>query len=363
MLADDVRIDDGAHRLSLTPRRTRKDARLVQVVPRPSGSAVATGSRVRRVARVGTRERPFLTHVGSGHASRTKSRGGRTASWTVHRPYCRSPPRASASAFDTSSRKRSDSLSLLISKDMFLAAEPIVAGRSRMASSELSLMGLRALNGRSVPLNTRAARAGRLEWPYAMLRVLVVDDEKNIRSTLALALESAGCTVGLAATAESAVAHASREVFDLALVDLKLAESSGLDLDPAAGGGQSRPGRRRHHRLRHHRHRGGGDAPRRASTTCPSRSRRPRSGTSWNGRRSGAPWCGSVRDLEGQLADAVPELDAGDAQRRAAGRHRHRAPRGGVGRGRAAARRERDGQGRAGAGCSTPAARAPPGRS
>jgi NtrC-family two-component system response regulator AlgB len=65
-----------------------------------------------------------------------------------------------------------------------------------------------------------------------MLRVLVVDDEKNIRSTLALALESAGCAVGLAATAESALAHASREVFDLALVDLKLAESSGLDLIP-----------------------------------------------------------------------------------------------------------------------------------
>ena len=65
-----------------------------------------------------------------------------------------------------------------------------------------------------------------------MLRVLVVDDEKNIRSTLALALESAGCTVGLAANAESALAHVSREVFDLALVDLKLAESSGLDLIP-----------------------------------------------------------------------------------------------------------------------------------
>jgi two-component system, NtrC family, response regulator AlgB len=66
----------------------------------------------------------------------------------------------------------------------------------------------------------------------AMLRVLVVDDEKNIRSTLALALESAGCEVGLAANAESALAHAGREAFDLALVDLKLAESSGLDLIP-----------------------------------------------------------------------------------------------------------------------------------
>ncbi|HEV7500342.1 MAG TPA: sigma-54 dependent transcriptional regulator, partial [Vicinamibacteria bacterium] len=58
------------------------------------------------------------------------------------------------------------------------------------------------------------------------------DDEKNIRATLALALEGAGCTVGLAATAESALAHIASEAFDLALVDLKLVESSGLDLIP-----------------------------------------------------------------------------------------------------------------------------------
>jgi len=66
----------------------------------------------------------------------------------------------------------------------------------------------------------------------SMLRVLVVDDEKNIRSTLALALEGMGCAVGLAATAESALAQAGREAFDLALVDLKLAQGSGLDLIP-----------------------------------------------------------------------------------------------------------------------------------
>jgi NtrC-family two-component system response regulator AlgB len=65
-----------------------------------------------------------------------------------------------------------------------------------------------------------------------MLRVLVVDDEKNIRATLALALEQIGCTVALAAGAEAAIALTAREVFDLALVDLKLAEGSGLDLIP-----------------------------------------------------------------------------------------------------------------------------------
>jgi NtrC-family two-component system response regulator AlgB len=65
-----------------------------------------------------------------------------------------------------------------------------------------------------------------------VLRVLVVDDEKNIRTTLALALEGMGCTVGLAATAESALAQASDQAFDLAFVDLKLASGSGLDLIP-----------------------------------------------------------------------------------------------------------------------------------
>src|SRR5262249_29613035 len=72
----------------------------------------------------------------------------------------------------------------------------------------------------------------RPQWHPPMLRVLVVDDEKNIRATLALALEAIGCTVGLAANAEAALALVAREVYDLALVDLKLAESSGLDLIP-----------------------------------------------------------------------------------------------------------------------------------
>ena len=47
--------------------------------------------------------------------------------------------------------------------------------------------------------------------PPAPLRVLVVDDEKNIRTTLALALEGMGCALGLAATAESAAAQAARD--------------------------------------------------------------------------------------------------------------------------------------------------------
>jgi NtrC-family two-component system response regulator AlgB len=141
-----------------------------------------------------------------------------------------------------------------------------------------------------------------------MLRVLVVDDEKNIRSTLALALEGAGCSVGLAATAESALAHAAREVFDLALVDLKLAESSGLDLVPKLA--SANPGldivvmtayatidtaveaMRR------------GAADYLAKPFTPAQIRHLLERTAQ--RRA---LVGKVRDLESQLADAVPELE------------------------------------------------------
>lgn len=42
-------------------------------------------------------------------------------------------------------------------------------------------------------------------------RVLVVDDEKNIRATLGVCLEGIGCTVTAVATSEAALAAADRE--------------------------------------------------------------------------------------------------------------------------------------------------------
>jgi two-component system, NtrC family, response regulator AlgB len=63
-------------------------------------------------------------------------------------------------------------------------------------------------------------------------RVLVVDDEKNIRVTLAACLEDMGCRVTSVATASEALAAAERQTFDLAFLDLRLKEISGLDLLP-----------------------------------------------------------------------------------------------------------------------------------
>jgi NtrC-family two-component system response regulator AlgB len=67
----------------------------------------------------------------------------------------------------------------------------------------------------------------------AGLAVLVVDDEKNIRTTLGVCLEGLGCRVTAAASPSAAREWASRQPFDLAFVDLRLAEESGLDLIPA----------------------------------------------------------------------------------------------------------------------------------
>jgi NtrC-family two-component system response regulator AlgB len=63
-------------------------------------------------------------------------------------------------------------------------------------------------------------------------RVLVVDDEKNIRRTLALCLEGLGCAVTEAGTAAAALEALGRAPHDLAFLDLRLGTENGLDLLP-----------------------------------------------------------------------------------------------------------------------------------
>jgi len=64
------------------------------------------------------------------------------------------------------------------------------------------------------------------------VRVLVIDDEKNIRTTLALCLEGLGCKVEQAANGVAALEALRVEPFDLAFCDLRLGQESGLDLVP-----------------------------------------------------------------------------------------------------------------------------------
>ncbi len=61
-------------------------------------------------------------------------------------------------------------------------------------------------------------------------RVLVVDDEQNIRLTLNALLSRAGYAVTTAATGEEAVALFERESFDLMLVDLQMPGMKGMEV-------------------------------------------------------------------------------------------------------------------------------------
>jgi two-component system, NtrC family, response regulator AlgB len=68
--------------------------------------------------------------------------------------------------------------------------------------------------------------------PLQPLNILVVDDEINIRKTVAISLETDGHAVTAVGNAQDAVAEAKRRSFDLAFVDLRLGADQGLDLIP-----------------------------------------------------------------------------------------------------------------------------------
>lgn len=61
-------------------------------------------------------------------------------------------------------------------------------------------------------------------------RVLVVDDDRNIRVSIAHALEASGYQVACAATGEEALAMLGASPFDLVLLDLKLPAIDGMEV-------------------------------------------------------------------------------------------------------------------------------------
>ena len=65
------------------------------------------------------------------------------------------------------------------------------------------------------------------------MKVLVVDDEINIRKTLSVCLETEGHSVTGVSNYQDAITEASSHSFDLAFVDIRLGTANGLDLIPA----------------------------------------------------------------------------------------------------------------------------------
>jgi NtrC-family two-component system response regulator AlgB len=68
--------------------------------------------------------------------------------------------------------------------------------------------------------------------PASPLRILIIDDEPNIRKTLAVSLSLDGHTVVTASRADEALNEVRRQSFDTAFVDLRLGTDTGLDLLP-----------------------------------------------------------------------------------------------------------------------------------
>ena len=66
----------------------------------------------------------------------------------------------------------------------------------------------------------------------APLNVLIIDDEKNIRHTLRVCIESLGGKVSEASSAETAAEAVGRATYDMAFLDLKLGTQNGLDVIP-----------------------------------------------------------------------------------------------------------------------------------
>ena len=64
------------------------------------------------------------------------------------------------------------------------------------------------------------------------LRVLIIDDEKNIRTTLTLCLEQMGCAVKAVASAVGGLAALHPEPYCLTFLDLRLGEADGLEMIP-----------------------------------------------------------------------------------------------------------------------------------
>ncbi len=61
-------------------------------------------------------------------------------------------------------------------------------------------------------------------------RIIIIDDDENIRKVLETILEDEGYTVESVSTAKSAIERAKRSFYNLALIDIRLPDMEGIEL-------------------------------------------------------------------------------------------------------------------------------------
>ncbi len=81
------------------------------------------------------------------------------------------------------------------------------------------------------------------------MRILIIDDEENIRRITVVALEAAGYEAVSVENGAAALKQLENGAFDVAFLDLKLGGESGLDIAAGAVEGQPATGGDGVHRL------------------------------------------------------------------------------------------------------------------
>src|SRR5438128_693806 len=103
--------------------------------------------------------------------------------------------------------------------------------RAGIAHCDSPLLGFRDVMSESAPvLPARAAAPTRRPARAAVRRILVVDDDADAASSLAMILRDESYTVDTAGSAEEAVERFKSESYHLLITDLILPGSSGVEL-------------------------------------------------------------------------------------------------------------------------------------
>ena len=118
--------------------------------------------------------------------------------------------------------------------------------------SELAISEVTTFPRRSTPERTQPESAG---------RILIIDDEAEIRESLETLLQLEGYTVVVAGSGREGLAHIGQRSFDVVLLDLALPDKNGMDVLSVFGAAPSATTGDHDHRVWDGGERGQRDAP------------------------------------------------------------------------------------------------------